>query len=97
MPSFVIGIFGVAQFVIVLLLHQRIDDKGDILVQPFEQEMSIGTQELHLAQSLCFELITVIHGVQRSDGGIHTAQAVIQTHPHVVDIPVGRQYTLAHL
>ena len=59
--------------------------------------MTIRTQELHFAQALRFELITVVHGVQRSDGGVDTAQTVIQTHPHVVDIPVGRQYTLTYL
>ena len=59
--------------------------------------MTVSTQEIHLTQTLLFEFITVIHLQQHIDSCIYTAQTVIETAPHIIDIPVGGKDTSGDL
>ena len=97
LPALVVGIFGVAQVVVIVLGHVSHDYKGYILVQALEQEVSVRPQEVHLSQALVLQFVGIIHAVQCIDSGIHAAEAVVQAHPHVVDIPVGGQDALRYL
>ena len=97
LPALVVGVGVVTQRFVVGLGHVGRNNKRHVLVQTLQQEVPVRTEELHLAQALCLERITVIHGVERVNGGIHTAQTVVQTYPHVVDVPVGGHYALRYL
>ena len=59
--------------------------------------MRVRTQEAHLAEALLLEFVAIVHRVERVDCRIDTAQTVIETYPHVVDIPVGSEDALRDL
>ena len=97
LPALIIGIFGIGERVIVGLFHVRFYHERDVLIEAFEQEMAIRTQEFHLTQTLRLQLIRIRHGVKRVYSRIDTAQTIVETYPHVVDIPIGSHNTLADL
>ena len=70
----------------------------NILVEPFEQEMAIGTEEIHFSKPLRLQLIIrLIRIIEYVNSGIDTAQTVIEPYPHIVDIPVGSEDTFGDL
>ena len=51
LPSLIIGIGGVRELVILIVGQGLVHHEGDMLIQSLEQEMSVGTEELHLSQT----------------------------------------------
>ena len=94
LPTLVVGVLGVGQLVILVIGQVLVDDKGDVLVQTLEQEVAIGTQELHLGQALRLHVVAVVSLLEQSNGTVHARQAVVQPYPHVINVPVGGEYTL---
>ena len=92
LPTLVVGICTVRQAVVLVVSQVLVDNKRDMLIQTLQQEVTIGTQELHLGQSLLLH-VEIAH-VQQGNGTVHTRETVIQAHPHVVDVPVGGEHTL---
>ena len=92
LPSLVIRILGIGESVVLIGGHIALDDERDVLVEPFEQEMTVRTEEIHLAETLLLEFVfCLIRVIQHVDSRINTTQTVVQAHPHIVDIPVGGQ------
>ena len=95
LPSLVIRILGIGESVVLIGGHIALDDERDVLVEPFEQEMAVRTQEIHLAETLLLQLIIrLVRIIEHVNSGIDTTQTVVQAHPHIVDIPVGGKNTL---
>ena len=68
LPALVVGVLGVRQVVIVVLGHVQFVDKGNLLEQTLQLEMSVGTQEQHLAGALLdggIVLVSLIQHVER--------------------------------
>ena len=60
-----------------------------------QEEMTVGTQELHLAHALVFQRIILrVELFELCQGGVNARDAVVEACPHVADVPVGRQYAL---
>ena len=49
LPALIIGKLGVGKGIVVFLLQVGIHDERNVLVETLQQEMGVGTQELHLA------------------------------------------------
>ena len=92
LPTLVVRELTVRQVVVLVVSQVLVDNKRDMLIQTLQQEVTIGTQELHLGQSLLLHVEIAL--VQQGNGTVHTRETVIQAHPHVVDVPVGGEHTL---
>ena len=94
LPALVVGILTVRQVVILVVGHVLVHHERNVLVEALQQEVCIGSQELHLGHALLLHV--VVAGVEQCDGAVHTREAVVQAYPHVVDIPVGGEHALLH-
>ena len=92
LPTLVVRELTVRQVVVLVVSQVLVDNKRDMLIQTLQQEVTIGTQELHLGQSLLLHVEIAL--VQQGNGTVHTRETVIQAYPHVVDVPVGGEHTL---
>ena len=95
LPALVVGVSAVREVVVIVVCQALVHHEGYVLVEALQQEVCVGTQELHLSQSLL--LHAVVARVEQCDGGVYTRNAVVEAHPHVVDVPVGGKHTLLHL
>ena len=89
LPSLIVGIFGVGEIVVVLLLHVRLVHKGNLLEQAFQLEMAIGAQEQHLSGALLNNGVVLISAGQHVKRQGHTRQEAVELVPDAAEGPVG--------
>ena len=68
LPSFIIRELRVGEIVVLLLTKVGIHDERNILVKTLQEEVSIATEELHLAKALCLQLVAVVCLLKQGDG-----------------------------
>ena len=93
-PALVVGIFAVAHVVVLFFREVGAHHEGNVLVEALEQEVGIGAQKLGLGQALGLQCKAVVARLNHGHGGIHTREGVVESHPHVVDVPVGGEHAL---
>ena len=67
LPSFIIRELRIGEIVVLLLTEVGIHDERNILVQTLQEEVSITTEELHLAKALCLQLVAVVSLLKQGD------------------------------
>lgn len=95
LPSLIVSIRCVRQVVILRCRKVFIIGKNNLLVELLLQEVTMSTEKTHLGNALLlFGIAIFIHPVEQLKGSIGTRDAIIQTLPHVVDVPSGSHDTL---
>ena len=67
-PPLIIGIFGIGKLVIVFILKIGVHNERNVLVEPLQQEVAVGTQKLHLGKTLLLERKALVAFLQHTDG-----------------------------
>ena len=98
LPTLVVGILCVGEVVIVLDGEVGVCNERNVLVQTLEEEVAVSTEELHLSHTLVLERIGCgVELLELSQCCVDTRDAVVQTLPHIADVPVGSKDALRNL
>lgn len=97
LPTLVVGVLGVRHVVIVVLGHVGLVDKGNLLEQALQLEVSIGTQEQHLAGTLADGGIVLVSLSQHIERQGNTRQIVVELAPDGSEVPILGQEAIAAL
>ena len=93
-PTFVVGILSVGKIVVAFVIQMLVHNEWDVLVEPFEKEMSITAKEFHLGNAGLLHRKTIVATFEKCQCRVNPRNAVVQTHPHIVDVPIGNEHAL---
>ena len=98
LPPFVVGIGLVAQIVVFFGREHLVVGKGYLLIESLQEEVTVSSQEFHLADAgIALGIFLCAHVVEHLKCRVRAGNGVVEALPHVGDVPVGGHDSLLDL